>query len=324
MAASRTRHTKAFRPTLGTEGGALEARWLMAGGRAGTLPPPIVRQHLVLPQTGSPLTHNGLPTSATNYVQTGVANGGKAAVMIDTDGEIFVAHLTGGGTVRARAVPGGYVDLSLYGTTPQSILTIDPQGAPITKKDAHLLATGTVLQDGMIHIRNITVYNGQINQILGYRDATLSGNLLVPPNSLGSVLSIDRIAFYSLLPGASIEVPGDLQTLDIFNTAYLNGGVGVSVGRDLNSMSVGGDLTLANGAAVIAGRDIGLVAQVAKGSGPGGQGVFVGGNLVVGPGGTIAPVRYMVGTLGVRGSATGLQFLPLQVLERTVVLGTTA
>src|SRR5262245_7890652 len=81
MARERARIDRALRPTL--EGGRpawqLESRLLL-----------------------SRLDQQGLPKSPRPFVQTGVANGGTAAVMIDTDGELYVGHLTGGGTVRAK------------------------------------------------------------------------------------------------------------------------------------------------------------------------------------------------------------------------------
>ncbi len=249
----------------------MESRALMsiASIRAVNLPSAAQRK-IVLPDNGHKLTQEGLPTFARNYVQTGIGNGGRAAVMVDTDGELYVAHVTGGGTVRAKAAPGGQVDLYLYGTNVDSILTIDPEPPSITRNNAHNFGTGTALQDSVLHVRNVNVVNGHIGQILGYKTATLSGSLTVMATS-GPQSNVDRIAFYNILPGASIAVGGDLATLDVYSTLYLNGGPGILVGRDLDFLSTGQSLVLANGASILTGRDIGPFVQGAKGTGPGGS-----------------------------------------------------
>jgi hypothetical protein len=325
MFARRERRKTAFRPTFQREGGALESRQLMAvrpfAGGPGTLPPPAVRRNYVLPPTANHHTKEGLPMFARNYVQTGIGNGGRAAVMVDVDGELWAAHVSGGGTVRAKAVAGGLVDLFVYGTNPSSILTIDPEAPVQEKGGAHEFATGTALQDGLLHVRNITVANGQISEIAGYRTADVSGRILVDSGRIGPSVGVSRIAMYNLLPGASINVAGDLDTLDIYNTIYLNGGPGIQVGRDLNWFNTGQDLILANGASILVGRDIGLIAQEAKGTGEGGQGGKIQGNLIVGPGSTILPERFMASTLLVQGSLAGVENLPAKVLSSTIVFG---
>lgn len=313
MFGRRKRRQPTFRPSLEQEGGALESRSLMsvATFRAFHRRPPVARRHLALPlpDNNHRLIEGGLPTSPRNYVQTGVGNGGRAAVMVDTDGEIYVAHVTGGGTVRAKAAPGGKVDLYLYGTNVDSVLTIDPEPPSIFAGGAHQFATGTTLQDTLLHVRNIKVTNGHVSGILGYKTADLSGNLSVISNS-GPQTNVDRIAFYNILPGASIAVGSDLDTLDVYNTLYLNGGPGIQVGRDLDFLSTGQTMILANGASLITGRDFGPFVQAAKGSGPGGSGAIIQGDLIVGPGSTIAAARFNYGPIIVRGDIAGLENLP--------------
>ena len=48
--------------------------------------------------------------------------------------------------------------------------------------------------------------------------------------------AVDRIAFESLKPGASIVTGGDVNTLDVFNNLTIGGGPGIAIGRDLNWM----------------------------------------------------------------------------------------
>jgi hypothetical protein len=121
-----------------------------------------------------------------------------------------------------------------------------------------------------------------------------------------------------------VEVFGNLNTLEIYDTINLNTGPGIRVGRDLNWFNVGSNLTLSNGASIIAGRDIGLAPQGAKGSGLSGQGGLIQGNLVVGTGSTIAPVRYIDANIIVQGSSLGISNLPANVQAATIVYGTRA
>lgn len=331
MFSRHRRRKQEFRPSLATEGGALESRTLMsvAAFRAlrqapmlqrnlgpGLRQPPAAWRNLVLPDNNHRLTKEGLPTSPRNYVQTNVANGGRAAVMVDTDGEIFVAHITGNGTVRARAVPGGKVDLFLYGTNVDTILTIDPELPTTSVGDAHQFATGTVIQDGLLHIRDINVVNGRVGSLLGYRTADLSGNIsVIAPR--GPQSDVNRIAFFNILPGASINVGADLDTLDVYNSMYLDGGPGIQAGRDLNFISVGQSAVLINGASIVSGRDLGPFDQPAKGTGPAGRGMLIQGDLVVGPGSSIAASRYNFGPIIVRGELFGQENLPPATLDVT-------
>jgi len=203
------------------------------------------------------------------------------------------------GTVRAYAMPNGKVGLILDGTTTQSELDINPQPFPQRRGYAHSFAYGQTNQSKVLDIGQITVNSGQIGAILGYHTANLSGPLV----STGTT-PVDRIAFNNLLPGASIHVGGDLNTLDVLNNVKLDGGPGVVVGRDLNLFNVGQDMTLTNGASLNVGRFLGATPQPPKGTGTGsnflatnqallGTGTstslpslsgFVQGDLLIGPG----------------------------------------
>jgi hypothetical protein len=116
---------------------------------------------------------------------------------------------------------------------------------------------------------------------------------------------VDRIAFLSVLPGASIATGGDLNTLDILTEANFSNSSGLYVGRDLNSFSVGGNLTFSNGASFNVARDVGLVPQAAKGTGPAGQGISVTGNLSVLGNSGFAINRFLDGFIIVNGNYAG-------------------
>jgi hypothetical protein len=200
-------------------------------------------------------------------------------------------------------------------------LTIDPAAPTPGVNTAHDFPLGSVHHDNLLHIRNITVKNGRIGQILGYKTADVSGEInLLGKDQTGPV--VDRIAFFSLLGGASIKTPGDLNTLDIYNTISINTGPGIRIGRDLNWMYVGSDLNLQNGSSILIGRDLGLKQQGAKGTGFPGQGAQIRGNLIVGTGSTIAVGRFVDAPIIVEGSSSGISNLPPNVQSATVVFGT--
>jgi hypothetical protein len=225
------------------------------------------------------------------------------------------------GTVRAYAMAGGRVGIIVDGSTPNTELTINPLGLPQKKGYAHSFAYGESTRNHVLNIGQITITSGQIGAILGFQVADLSGPLVVSGSS-----SIDRIAFNQLLPGAIISTGGDVQTLDILNSATLSGpGTGVFIGRDLNLLNIGGDLTITNGANFIVGRNLGLVPQPPKGTGTGsnilalnftvasGQtitttipsvGGFVQGNIAITPGSVFGFGSQIHNTLFVSGSVT--------------------
>jgi hypothetical protein len=225
------------------------------------------------------------------------------------------------GTVRAYAMPGGKVGIIVDGSTPNTELTINPLGLPQKKGYAHSFAYGESTRNHILNIGQLTINSGEIGAILGYQDAVLSGPLIADGSS-----SIDRIAFDELLPGATISTGGDLQTLDILNSATLSGaGTGVFVGRDLNLLNVGGNLEITNGANFIVGRNLGLVPQPPKGTGTGSNilalnftavsgttisvtipsvGAFIQGNVAITPGSVFGIGSLIHAAMYITGSVT--------------------
>src|SRR5262249_39398825 len=168
------------------------------------------------------------------------------------------------GTIRAYAMGGGRVGLIVDGSTNQTELTISPYPFHQRKGYAHSFAYGSTNQDHLLNIGQITVNSGVIAAINGFHTADLSGPLVISSDQ-----AVDRLSFNSLLPGASIQTGGDLNTLDVLNSVTLNGGPGITVGRDLNLLNVGQDLNLSNGASVRIGRFLGLTPQPPKGTATG-------------------------------------------------------
>ena len=169
------------------------------------------------------------------------------------------------GTVRAYPMPGGRVGIIVDGSTQNTELAINPLGIPQRKGFAHSYAYGEANRGYILNVGQITINSGSIGGILGFQSAELSGPLV--SNGPGA---IDRIAFDEILPGASITTGGDVNTLDVLDSANLSGaGTGIFIGRDLNLLNIGGNLQLSNGAVFSIGRNLGLAPQPPKGTGTG-------------------------------------------------------
>jgi hypothetical protein len=299
----RTNH-RAFRPTLNDE--VLETRVLMSR-TPGLVFLRHPKPGVAFNKNNPPFRSAGAPEFPTanfprgSQVATQTAHGGQSVIVAAPDGSHFRISLTqfippagqgqsqtstgtsvpgtqnpiqnqvpGAGpvqpigTVRAYSMPRGRVGLIIDGTTTQSELDISPQPFPQRKGFAHSFAYGQTNQSHVLDVGQITVNSGQIGAILGYHTANLSGPLVVQGTA-----AVDRIAFDNLLPGASIQTGGDLNTLDVLNNVKLDGGPGIVIGRDLNLFNVGQDLSLTNGASVNVGRFLGATPQPPKGTATG-------------------------------------------------------
>ena len=188
---------------------------------------------------------------SSNTLATNVAEGqnGQNGVATSTDAASQVVQQNARypqpiGTVRAYPMSGGRVGIIVDGSTQNTELAINPLGEPQKTGFAHSFAYGESNRSHVLNVGQITINSGEIGAVLGFQDTELSGPLV--SNGTGA---IDRIAFESLLPGASITTGGDVNTLDILNGADLSGaGTGVFIGRDLNLLNVGGTLDLSDGA----------------------------------------------------------------------------
>jgi hypothetical protein len=267
---------QAFRPML--DNGALESRFLLSHGTVSA-----AASHRVI-----------FPISAHTF------NGGLGVRVRNTAGEFFDIHIAGGGVVRAFPMSGGRTRIVVNGSNVNSTLSIDPANIPAVRGDAHSFAANRVNQNGVLAVGEIDIVSGKIFQVLGYRTASLSGPLVIGGNSV-----VDRIAFESILPGASIGTGNDLNTLDVYNSATFDGGTGLYVGQDLNWFNIGGSLNIINGANFFAARDIGLQAQPAKGTDPGGVGGVINGNLLIGPGSAFAVGRAIDNPVLIHGNFVG-------------------
>jgi hypothetical protein len=330
--------SRAFRPELGD--GRLEARLVMTqtslalGQYLLTHPnignafkfnnPQFVRGSKALPFVRGQIFNHGV-------IDVQTARGGSSVVVAAPDGSRFRVSLTladnqydGGltaetgssgtgviptsqvqpiGTVRAYPMTGGRVGLIVDGATQYQQLTIDPLPFSQRKGYAHSFAYLEANRSHVLNIGSLQVNGGALQAVLGFHSADLSG-----PLSIGGTGTVDRIAFDSLLPGASIGVGGNLNTLDVANNATLSAGAGVTIGGDLNLLNVGGNLTLTNGASILVNRFIGLTPQPPKGTGTGsnilsvnqallGTGTstvvpslsaYIQGDVTIGPGSTLA------------------------------------
>jgi hypothetical protein len=168
------------------------------------------------------------------------------------------------GTVRVYPMTGGKLGIIVDGSNMNTELTINPLPQPIRKGYAHSFAYGQSGKGHLLNIGQVTVTSGSIGTIEGFHSADLSGPVLIPGTD-----PVDRIAFNSLQPGASITTGGDLNTLDVLQGVNLTTGTNIQIGRDLNLFNVGQNLTLSGGSKILIGRDMGAILQPPKGTGTG-------------------------------------------------------
>lgn len=287
---SRARKSRKFQPVAATQ--PLEDRALMSVVQV--IQKPNARSQYPLASPSNPNAKNfqrlgnGLTAIhvRSRNVMTNSAAGGMGTLIQDIDGEFWVAWLNNPleprsipGTIRAYPDTGGRVKFIVDGTTENTELIIEPYARVRPRNQAHQFSAQVGRQDNLLHISDIMVTSGKLNSVLGYRTADLSGVL-----TIASDTPVSRIALSSIEPGASIIVGGDLNTMNVYNSAVFDGGAGLRVGRDFNQLTVYGDFEFRNGAQFTVGRDIGLTAQPAKGTSQAGIGAEISGNMYIGPG----------------------------------------
>lgn len=229
------------------------------------------------------------------------AYGGKIVQIKAPDGGVFNVSILTQGSIRARPLPNRTVALIVDGTNSDSVLTVDVNTPNRNKGTAHTYRGSKA--SPFLKVGQVIVTTGQINQILGYRDANLYG-----PINIAGTAPVDRIAFTNLMPGASIRTGGDLNTLDVLNNIDLTTGPGIQIGDpagtlgDLNAMNVGQDVNLSGGASIRVTRDLGLTPQIPKGSGPAGVGASIGGDLTIDQGSVFAVGRRLAAQFSVFGN----------------------
>lgn len=223
------------------------------------------------------------------------------------------------GTVRVYPRADGSVGIIVDGSTNNTELTINPLPTAIKKGYAHSFAYGQADQSKVLSVSSITINSGQIASVLGFHTTDLTG-----PLTITGTQAVDRIAFRSIQPGASITTGGDVNTLDILQGITLDGGT-ISIGRDLNLLNAGGSISLLNGANFLIGRDLGQVLQPAKGTGTGSDVLslnvplvgtqsntqypavsgYIQGDLLINPGSNFAIGRDVDNMLQINGNFTG-------------------
>ena len=233
---------------------------------------------------------------ATSAIRSQTAAGGEAVVITGTDNVRYYVSIYNGGTIRATPASNGRVNLIVDGSNSGSLLEINRIVAGVRNNNgAHTFRSqGTAAS--RLNIASITISSGFIGAIEGYQTANLSGPIVVT-----NATRVDRIAFSSILPGGSISVAGDLNTLDVYRDVTLSG-ASISIGRDLNWFQTYGNVTLTNGGNFLVGRDVGETVQPAKGSGNAGQGIYIAGNLTINTGSNFAVARNIPIVTGVTGA----------------------
>lgn len=229
------------------------------------------------------------------------ADGGSAIALTDSDSERFRVTVANAGTVRAQRGTMGSVFLVLQGTQDNSEVDVTLINYPQQTRGNHQFVFPRTLWDRRINLAGVDVTNGRLGGFFGFGTANLSGAFNYP-----GAETIDRLAFANLLPGASIRTGGDLNTLDIHDDVTLSGAnTGIFIGRDLNLFNVSGNVTLSDGAQIVIGRDVGAEVQLPKGTGLGGRGIRIMGNLTINPGSTLTIQRNVVGQIFIQGNLVG-------------------
>lgn len=243
-------------------------------------------------------------TGAAGQVGVQVARGGRSVNIADVDGELYRINATNGAIVRARPTADGRVDLIVTGSNADSELLINRQGHPYSAPQAHLFPGGSTGADGVLHVRNIVVRTGAIRGILGFGTTELSGNLIVRNRRQPNLTTtVDRIALFATQESARIDVASTINTLDVLTAAEFRGpNAGIYTVGDLNLLNVNNDLILSDGAALSIGRDLGALTQRPKGTGQGGSGANIQGNLRLNNGARIVVQRSFQSPITVQGN----------------------
>jgi hypothetical protein len=283
---------RAFLPGLD---GQLEARLLLAARPLG--PNQVaVRLH---PSWGPAWV-----TGHSGQVGVQTARGGRSVNLTTPDGQLYRVDATQEAIVRAVPTADGRVDLIVTGSRYDSQLLINRKPHPYFATGAHDFPHASTTASNVLRVRNIIVRTGAIRSILGFGTVELSGKIQVrDPANPSLTIPVDRIAVYSMRPGARIDVAGTVGTLDVKDSVELTGANdGIYVGQDLNWLDIGGQLNLSNGASVKVGRDLGAAAEPPKGTDTGGQGGSIFGNLNLSNGSAFTVGRNFTTAVVVKGN----------------------
>ena len=313
-----SRRERKFLPTMGLSG--LEQRALMASLQV--LQAPSIKSQYPAASNSNPNSKNfkhlnnaarALVHIRSHQVLTHTASGGMGTLIQDVDGELWTAYLddpldkrSPAGTIRAFPDTGGRVKLVVDGTTENTELDIEPYPRIRPRNQAHAFSAQLGRQDKALGVSSIEITSGKINSILGYRTVNLSGKITIAGDN-----PVSRIALNSIQPGASIITGGDLNTLNVYNSAVFDGPGGISVGRDLNWMTVYGNLEFRNGANLLVGRDIGLNLQPDKGTSTGGKGALINGNMYISAGSSMQVGRSLDYPFLIQGRLDGANHITI-------------
>jgi hypothetical protein len=246
------------------------------------------------------LSHFHQPYGVPGQVRTAAA--GSAVEVTTLQGQTFRIGVTHG-RVQAKYMGNNQFAVTVVNSAIDSVLRVNPIIDYTGRGTAHTYNSRPNDYPNTVNIGSLTVKSGTIGSILGYRDAVLTGPLVSPGAS-----RIDRIAFYAVNAGASINTGGDVNILNVLNNLTVSGkNTGVVIGRDLNALTVGGNITVSKNAVFSVGRDTGLTPQAQQGTAPdiGSNSAVVTGNLVINSGGKFIIGQHIVGPFVVQGSIAG-------------------
>jgi hypothetical protein len=187
----------------------------------------------------------------------------------------FLIQVSGPGVVRVQGAGGGAIDLTAYGTTDSSTVTIT-QAKPRFHAPARLLM-----------IRNLRIRSGVLGG-LSAATTELDGRMT---HIAGSLQTLDVAA---IGPNAQIDVGGGVGSLAV-STIDLGPTGHVAIAGDVNSVSQSGPMTI--GAVNIVGGRF-SVGRDSLSS------IAIGGDLAISRNGTFSISRDEAGSFSVNGSVT--------------------
>ena len=251
-------------------------------------------------------------------------NGPSANLPVASRAGAFLIQVSGGpGVVKARPTANGAINLTAYGTTSASTITITQ-----TVPRFHF-------RNRLLQIQSLNIRSGELGG-LSAMPAELAGRMTPLVNSVttfdigalgakaqvninGSVGSMS-VSNIELGPIGHVEISGDLNSLSqsgpmTIGAVTLDGGR-FTVGRDsLESIAIAGDLSITNGGLLAIGRDqdgsfsvngsvdLATGGQILVGRNLGDLSVT--GNLIVNPGGSGIAVKGAINGVKVDGYFQG-------------------
>ena len=249
--------------------------------------------------------------------------GASANLPVASTAGAFVVQVSGPGVVKAQPAAHGAIDLTAYGTTASTTITITQTKPRYHFANQLLMIHGLVVRSGQLGglAALPAELNGRMtpltNSVNNLDIGTLGPKAQVTINGSLGAMSVSNI---DLGPTGHVEITGDLNSFAqsgpmTIGAITLDGGR-FTVGRDsLESIAISGDLTISRDGQLAIGRDqdgtftvdgsvlLNTGGQLLVGRNLGD--LSINGNLIVGPSGSGIAVNGALNGLTVNGYLQG-------------------